>query len=281
LGIVLLLKSLFYLTIIFIFTSFGNIISHSFIFDKHILHPQVLSQFYNYLIGPKIWAVMLYWMFAVTLALFIIQISQNLGQGVLVNYLLGKYHKPKEDTRIFMFLDLTSSSAFAEKLGHIKYSKLLQDCFFDITTAVNQFQGRIYQYVGDEVVLSWRKEKGIEQNRCIKTFFAFCKTLNVRSEYYQKEYGVIPKFKAGINYGYVTIAEVGEMKKELAYHGDAINTAAHIRSICGKHDKNLLISADLLSILPNIDSEFNVESVGICELKGKKNVTAVFSITEK
>jgi len=281
LGLVLFIKSLFYLTIIFIVTSTGTIISHSLIFSKPIYDKQVLADFYNYLSGPKIWAVMMYWGFCVMLALFIVQIGEKLGQGVLLNYLLGKYHKPKEDARIFMFLDLTSSSAYAEKLGHIKYSKLLQDCFFDLTDAVNENHVQIYQYVGDEVVLTWQKDKGIENNRCIKTFFAFTNALRMKSEYYEKEYGVQPEFKAGINYGFVTIAEVGEMKKELAYHGDAINTAAHIRSICGKHNKKFLVSADLISILPTVDEEFVVESVGVCELKGKKNVIAIFSIEEK
>jgi adenylate cyclase len=224
---------------------------------------------------------MAYWSFCVMIALFILSISEKLGQGVLVNYLLGKYHKPKEDTRIFMFLDLTSSSTYAEKLGHLKYSNLLQDCFFDLTDVVNEHHVQIYQYVGDEVVLTWQKAKGIAENRCIKTFFAFANVLNSKREYYKKEYGIVPEFKAGINYGFVTIAEVGEMKKELAYHGDAINTASHIRSICSRYNKKLLISADLLSILPDVDKEFIVESVGICELKGKKNVIAVFSIEEK
>ncbi len=281
LGSILLIKTPFYLTIIFVITSLGTLISHSFIFNSSLFDGKVLSDYFTYLSGPKIWAVMLYWSLSVMLALFILQISEKLGQGVLVNYILGKYHKPKEDTRIFMFLDLTSSSAYAEKLGHIKYSQLLQDCFFDLTDAVNEHHVQIYQYVGDEVVLTWPKEKGIENNRCIKTFFAFSNILKSKSKYYQKEYGIVPEFKAGINYGYVTIAEVGEMKKELAYHGDAINTAAHIRSICGMHNKKFLVSADLLSILPNIDQEFNVESVGICELKGKQNVIADVSVEEK
>jgi adenylate cyclase len=281
LGLILLIKSVFYLSLIFIFTSLGNIISHSYIYNKPLFDVQVLNQFKYYISGPKVWAIMAYWSFCVMIALFILSISEKLGQGVLLNYLLGKYHKPKEDTRIFMFLDLTSSSTYAEKLGHIRYSNLLQDCFFDLTDVVNEHNVQIYQYVGDEVVLTWQKSKGVAENRCIKTFFAFSKALKKRSAYYEKEYGIVPEFKAGINYGFVTIAEVGEMKKELAYHGDAINTASHIRSICSKYNKKLLISADLLSILPNVDEEFTIESVGICELKGKKNVIAIFSVEEK
>ena len=227
------------------------------------------------------WALMLYWGFAVSSALFVTHISEKLGQGVLLNYLLGRYHSPKEETRIFMFLDLTSSSTYAEKLGHITYSQLIQDCFFDLTDVVNIFDVRVYQYVGDEVVLTWEREKGVINNNCLKTFFAFDRALKEKSEYYKKKYGVVPEFKAGVNFGLVTIAEVGEMKKELAFHGDAINTAAHIRSVCSEYSKKLLISAELLSLLPDIDKDFSIESMGVRKLKGKKNVVALFSIEEK
>ena len=41
----------------------------------------------------------------------------------------GYYQKPKEESKIFMFLDLQSSSKIAELLGHEKYSDFIQDCF--------------------------------------------------------------------------------------------------------------------------------------------------------
>jgi adenylate cyclase len=280
LGIVLLIKTGFYLLSIFLLTSLVTYINLSFIIGKPLLDPEVQSRFINYLSSVKLWVRMVYWSLAVISALFIINISEKLGQGVLFNYLLGKYHSPKEETRIFMFLDLTSSSLFAEKLGHIKYSQLLQDVFSDLTDVVSQYNVQVYQYVGDEVVLSWKKKIGYENNNCIKTFFAFQKVINEKSDYYNSKYGIIPQFKAGLNSGFVTIAEVGEMKKELAYHGDAINTAAHIRSVCGEHKKKLLISADLLSYLPSLDEDFEIEYLGVYQLKGKRNVIGLFSVEE-
>jgi adenylate cyclase len=280
-GFVLLIKNLFYLLNLFIFISIATIISSSFILKSPLFSAAVMSSYLEFISGPKIWAIMLYWGFAVMVALFTLNISEKLGQGVLLNYLLGKYHKPKEDKRIFMFLDLTSSSSYAEQLGHLKYSRLIQDCFFDLNDVIYQYDLQIYQYVGDEVVLTWGKNKGIRNNNCIKTYFAFEEAIKKRSDYYYSEYGLIPQFKAGVNFGFVTIAEVGQMKKELAYHGDAINTAAHIRSVCGKNSRKLLISADLLSLLPDIDKEYDIEYMGVCELKGKKNVVGIFSIDRK
>lgn len=281
LGIVLLIKNLFYLANIFIFTSLATLVSSSFILESSLFSQPVLESYYQYLISPKIWAMTLYWGFTIMLSLFILNISEKLGSGVLLNYILGKYHRPKEESRIFMFIDLTSSSAYAEQLGHIKYSKLIQDCFYDLNDVIHDYDVQIYQYVGDEAVLTWQKEKGIEGNKCIKIYFAFDKAIQRRSEYYNLEYGVVPEFKAGANFGFVTIAEVGQSKKELAYHGDAINTAAHLRSVCGQNSRRLLISADLLSVLKDVDDEFNIEYMGVCELKGKKNVVGLFSVSEK
>lgn len=280
-GQELIFKSIFYFLSIFILTSSATYISLIFILDKSPFHLFVLERYLMFLKSPKIWALMIYWGFAVMSALFVLKISEKLGQGILINYLLGKYHSPKEENRIFMFLDLISSTAYAEKLGHKKYSMLIQDCYRDLTDVVINCCAQIYQYVGDEVVLTWEKNKGILNNNCIKAFFEFEDTLKNKEENYKNKYGLVPEFKAGLNFGLVTVAEVGEMKKELAYHGDAINTASRIRSQSSTLKKKILISADLLSILDEIDKDYNVESVGICTLKGKKNMIAIFSVERK
>ncbi len=280
-GYVLLFKAVFYSLNIFVFTSVATYLSLTFILEKPFFHEVVNNRFAQYLGSPKLWALMTYWGVVVLTSLFIVQISDKLGQGVLLNYILGKYHTPKEETRIFMFLDLTSSSTYAEKLGHITYSQLIQDCFFDLTSIVNKYDVQIYQYVGDEAVLTWKKEKGILNNNCIKTFFEFDDMLKSKYEYYEKKYGLVPEFKAGINFGFVTVAEVGEMKKELAFHGDAINTASHIRSLCGEYKKKLLVSADLISLLSDVDDNYKIQSMGLRKLKGKKNLTGLFSVEHK
>jgi adenylate cyclase len=201
-------------------------------------------------------------------ALFILQVSDKFGQGVLISFLLGKYHRPKEDDRIFMFMDLKSSTTYAEKLGHIKYSQFIQDCFFDITDVITKYDAKIYQYVGDEVVLSWSIKEGIEHGHCINTFFAYDTLIKSKKNYYQNKYGIIPEFKAGLHLGKVTVAEVGEIKKELAYHGDVLNTAARIQGKCNDFQKRLLISESMKTKLEN-QHLFDFSGIGDVRLKGK------------
>lgn len=86
---------------------------------------------------------------------FISQMNKKFGPGVLIPLLLGKYRHPQEEERIFMFMDLESSTSHAENLGHIKYSALIRDSFLDISRALSKNRAEVYQYVGDEIVVSW------------------------------------------------------------------------------------------------------------------------------
>lgn len=62
---------------------------------------------------------------------------------------------PREEDRIFLFLDLNSSTVLAEELGHIRYSELSKCCLADLALSVKKYKATVYQYVGDEAVLSW------------------------------------------------------------------------------------------------------------------------------
>jgi len=208
---------------------------------------------------------------------FIKQVNKKFGPGVLWKLFSGKYHQPIQEERIFMFLDLRSSTSIAEKLGHLKYSQFIQDCFYDITTIVNDFSAEIYQYVGDEIVLTWEIEKGIEDENCFQFYFAFKKLLSDRKDYYLAKFGIVPEFKAGMNCGFVTVAEVGVIKKEIAYHGDVLNTAARIQNQCNTYSKDILISHSLHKLMPRFEG-FKGEMIGEVLLKGKHIPTGLFSL---
>ncbi|MDN5205495.1 adenylate/guanylate cyclase domain-containing protein [Fulvivirgaceae bacterium BMA10] len=202
------------------------------------------------------------------------QVNLMLGRNNLGKFLLGKFYTPREEERIFMFLDLQSSTQLAEKLGHIKYSMLIQDCFNDLGVVVEN-EAEIYQYVGDEVILTWKLRDGLRNQNCLHAFFNFKQQLIKRKEYYLQTYHCQPLFKAGLNGGLVTVTEVGKYKKEIAYHGDTINTAARIRSKCNDFNKELLISEYLNDEL-NHDG-FVFDELGSITLKGKEKEVAIYA----
>lgn len=205
------------------------------------------------------------------------QVSLMLGPGTLKKLVKGEFYNPREEDRVFMFLDLKSSTAMAEELGHFKYSRMIQDCFDDLAV-VTHTNAEIYQYVGDEAVLTWQSKEGLKDQNCIRAFYHFKEQIDARSEHYLSNYGVKPFFKAGLNVGKVTVAEVGKMKKEIAYHGDTINTAARIQGKCNDFDSELLISERLKNALGNKLS-FDTRLMGDIPLKGKADHVAIYAVT--
>ena len=201
-----------------------------------------------------------------------------LGEGNFFRFLGGRFYQPREEFRIFMFLDLQSSTQLAEKLGHFTYSRFIQDCFYDLGVVMNQY-AEIYQYVGDEAVLTWPMEKGLKDANCLRAFFAFTQVLNEKSDYYQREYGHQPVFKAGLHGGLVTVTEIGRYKKEIAYHGDPVNTAARIQGQCNALNQELLVSGELKDKVQDLDYVF--ESVGSVSLRGKEDSLPLYGVEIK
>lgn len=228
---------------------------------------------------PFFWNTILYFIVASIIFSLIKIANDKFGPGVFLNMLLGKYKKPKEEERILMFVDLKDSTKIAEQLGHEKYSQFIQDCFSDLNSVLRGYEADIYQYVGDEAVLSWSNKKGFRKNNCVNLFFAFLGKLKKRQKYYQQKYNYIPEFKAGLHCGKLMIAEVGTIKKELAYHGDVINTASRIQGLCNTYNSQLLVSQNLLE-KSLITLKYQIDLLGDLELKGKEEKLKIYAVTK-
>jgi len=176
-----------------------------------------------------------------------------------------------------MFLDMKSSTTIAESLGHIQYFKLL-DNYYNIMSdpIINSF-GEVYQYIGDEIVISWKPDKGLNDANCINCFFDIRDRLVEQKEVLFREFGFEIGFKAGVHFGEVTIGEIGALKKEIVFTGDVLNTTARIQSLCKELQSDLLISGAIKELLPG--SNYIYSSKGKLELKGRNKKEELFSVT--
>jgi adenylate cyclase len=224
---------------------------------------------------PGSFSIYLYILIVDTFMAILRQINLLLGEKNLRKLLRGKFYTPREEERIFMFLDLKSSTTLAEQLGHVKYSKLIQDCFNDLGVVAEE-EAEIYQYVGDEVILTWKIDEGLRDQNCLNAFYNFKKELNKKRDYYLDKYNCEPFFKAGLNAGNVMVTEIGKYKKEIAYHGDTINTAARIQGKCNELNQEFLISESLKNKLEG--SKFNFDLQGSVALKGKESEVSIYSV---
>ncbi len=220
----------------------------------------------------------LHWGLLMGGTMLILRLNDQYGGGS-VSYLLDRYRKPRQELRIFMFLDMRSSTSVAESIGNTRYFKLLNDLYADITDPVVYSGGEIYQYVGDEISVSWRLDRGIRNDRCIKCFFAIRTKLRERAEYYRSTYGTEPVFKAGFHYGRVTSGEVGMVKKQTIFSGDVVNTVAHIQASCNEMGVDNLVSKELLDVLSLRSLPYVVSPIGSIPLKGKRNAVELFTLS--
>jgi adenylate cyclase len=223
--------------------------------------------------------LLIYCTFITLIINFVNQVNKKFGPGVLAPLMLGRYRNPREEERIFMFMDLKSSTTIAEKLGHLKYSAFIRDCFADINKVLFPFRAQVYQYVGDEIVVTWPAHIGLKNHFCIRFYFACTRQFQNKVEYYTTNYGLLPEFKAGIHMGMVTAVEIGEIKKDIAYHGDTLNTAARIQAICNEYKRNFLASEYLIEKI-GADQSMKTEVLGQIELRGKTKKVGIASIIE-
>lgn len=200
--------------------------------------------------------------------------------GFTRKYYFGKAGEPVRDYKIFMFMDLVSSTSYAEKLGFMKYSKFISEIYNELDEYVLATKGNIYQYVGDEVVVVWSMEDGLQNSNCVRFYLDFNHRMNEMSDYFEKTYGIIPQFKAAFHCGEIAVAEIGGvLRKDIAFHGDTINTTARICSQCRRLNEQVLLSGDLIEQLNNSNSLLDYTSVGSYQLRGKNYETELFKIS--
>jgi len=205
------------------------------------------------------------------------QINSLHRRGELINFIIGRYHKPREVERIFCFIDLKGSTTIAEKLGNFGFASFLKDYYSDITEALRKTNAQIYQYIGDEVVLSWSFKRGLEDNNIIQCFFKMKEIIQSVKQKYISKYGVYPQFKAGLHGGKVIVTWVGVLKKEIVYIGDVLNTTARIQEECKRLSKDFLISEDLLNRISGLEN-VNVSFVEEIIPRGKQESIKLYSL---
>ncbi len=206
-----------------------------------------------------------------------LQVRKLHNPGEIRRLLTGCYHYPVEETRIFLFADIVGSTGIAERLGHMAYSSFLRDCFSDISEAILAWKGEVYQHAGDSVLVTWRMHKGTRHAACVQCFFDMIQLLEVRQDDYLRQYDAIPRLRAGIHGGAVVTTWVGEARKDLAFHGDTMNTAARVETACKELNAQCLVS-ELVYEAIELPPHLEARSVGEVELRGRTGALHLYSV---
>lgn len=205
------------------------------------------------------------------------QLRLVLGPAMLVALLIGRYRRPVLEERAFLFLDLANSTAIAEALGPLRFTAFKNDFFADVAGPVLDTGGRIVQYVGDEVMVTWPMRRATSSAAPLRFFFLVARTVEANAARYHRRYGFVPQFKAGTHGGEVVTAQVGDLRRDIVHSGDVVNTAARIEAECRPRERDLLISADLLHQMA-LPFDLHAEDLGPISLRGKEDPVHLYSI---
>ena len=214
---------------------------------------------------------------SLVVSLFYAEISEHLGARVLTNFLTGRYHTPKQERRVFLFSDMKSSTAITERLGHARYFEFLRAYYDALADAVVRHEGEVYQYIGDEIVVSWPEEAGLRDANSVRCALAMRAALRARAGWFEGRFGVAPDLRAGVQTGDVTTGEIGALKKEIVFTGDVLNQTARIQALCKPLGEDVLVGDALAARLEETDG-WTLRSVGDQVLRGKEQPVALFAV---
>ncbi len=235
---------------------------------------------WEYILELKFIRGYFFWAIVSLLTMIALQVNDKYGTGVFWSFIRGDYFQPKKEERIFMFLDLRGSTTIAERIGEELYFDFIRDFFKDITPSILAHQGEIYQYVGDEVIVSWKKEIGLKNEQALNCFFEIEEAISAKEIYYLNKYGIVPSFKAGFHIGMAMIGEIGVIKKDIAFSGDVLNTTSRIQARCNEFGVNLLVSKELVEAFKISHEKYNIQEIGAVNLRGRAQAVTLFTITK-
>src|SRR5574337_677105 len=181
--------------------------------------------------------------------LLVFQVSQIVGPRTLGHIVFGRYHEPHLEDRFFLFIDVRGSTALAERIGPVAVHRFLAQVFGLASDPIADHGGEIYQYVGDEMVVTWTLADGRTEARPIACFFAIVATLTAAAADFEREFGVAPRLRAALHAGPVIAGEIGDRKRDIVFHGDVMNTAARLEQATRDLGRPFLVSAEALRLL--------------------------------
>jgi len=206
------------------------------------------------------------------------KLINNLRKGILsIADLLTGPSEIKEEDRVFLFLDINSSTESAERLGNREYSRYLNRFFEQVEDAAYSCGGEIYEYVGDEVVVSWKKNDAYNQQNCIRCFFMIKDDVAANKSRYIREFGQTPVFKGSIHEGKVIATTALSYARGPLYHGHVLNITSRLQELCYQYRQELIVSLNVWEKIP-VNKSYQAFAIGLVKIRGSAFPLEIFGV---
>jgi adenylate cyclase len=227
---------------------------------------------------PRAEAILVALSLAITLIFVVfLQAASLVGRRTFRNLMLGRYRRPRSERRFFLFVDVVGSTAIAERLGPLQAHRLLAAVYSAAAEPVAACAGEIYQYVGDEMVVTWTEAEGLPDARPLQCFFRIEAALARQAERFRAQFAVEPGLRGALHLGEVIAGEVGEVRRAIVYHGDVMNTTARLEQATRDAGVRFIASAAALDALGR-PGELRYRDLGALALRGRAEALPAWSV---
>jgi len=206
-----------------------------------------------------------------------LQAAGLVGRRTFRNLVLGRYRNPRAERRFFLFVDVVGSTAIAERLGAMQAHLFLASVFSATAEAVAAARGEVYQYVGDEIVVTWTEEEGLPGARPLACLSDMRAALAAAAPDFRARFGAEPELRAALHLGEVIAGEVGEQRRAIVYHGDVMNTASRLEQATRQLGCLSIVSESALAALGR-PAGFTYRDLGELELRGRREAIRAWAV---
>jgi class 3 adenylate cyclase len=197
--------------------------------------------------------------------ILMIRVAHFIGLRTLLDLMIGTYHRPVEERKVLLFLDINGSTALAERLGALTMRSFVRKFLSDVSQPIVDCGGEIYLYKGDGLIAVWNWADAVKADAILKAVDAMFAAVAKQRDVYQRLFGVVPGFRVGIHGGAVIVSEQGDAKRSIGIYGDAINIAARMEEAARAHDVRCVISEIVAQALAD---RSRVRPIGAEQVKG-------------
>ncbi len=212
-----------------------------------------------------------------TVLMVLFEAAALVGHRTFWALLLGQYRQPSAERRFFLFVDVVGSTAIAERLGPHEAHRFLAAVFKAVAEPIALCGGEIYQFVGDEIVVTWTEAEGTRDARSLRCCFEIRAALVAASPQFRERFGVDPALRAALHLGDVIAGEIGEARRAIVFHGDAMNAAGRLEQATRELDCRFIASADALAALGALPG-LRTHDLGTLALRGRVQPMRAFCV---
>ncbi len=195
----------------------------------------------------------------------------NLQQDDIVNVQLGDY---TQQTMSVMFADIRSFASMSENMTPQETFTFLNAYLGRMEPAINEHNGFIDKYVGDEIMALF----GNTANDSVNAAISMLSRLKEYNTHRQNSNYLPIQIGIGINTGELMLGTIGARNRmEGTVISDAVNLASRIERLTRTYNTNLLISEHTLQALDEPE-QYHIRLIDQVQVDGKSEWVAIYEV---